>query len=502
MISERNFLRCITVTVVVRLILAFALPVTGDEAYFFLWARHLDYGYYDHPPMVAWWLAALLKLSSAEFVLRLPAVVVPLLLGYGIYRFLEPYNNEQARWVTLLFLFTPVYLVLPITTTDTPLLLFVFLSVFALTQAWVHERGWRYLLSGLLLGLAFLAKYFAVLLGIAYLAAFVLTADGRRRWRGLVLLTLGVLPAALLNTVWNYFNCWDNILFNLFNRNTESAFSWDKPALFLLVQLYLLTPVLLYYAARNARWLTWRAGQGEFVIPAFAALVPLGLLFLVSLRREVGLHWVLAFYPFLYLLLGAGLKRKQLQRATAFMIIFGLLHAVVLVALSVVPVTVWRAAKAYPEIVFLLHTEEVAQALDAIDDKSALFTTSYTPAAMLTHRIDRPVGVFGVGSRYARQDDMLTDFRKLNGKDAMILASSQDALTRYTVYFDRVERRTIELRGATFAVMVGRGFDYARYRQGVLSEIRDRYYQIPDWLPVGGCGFLEAYFPEHRETMN
>lgn len=502
MISERAFYRWITVSIVVRLALALALPVTGDEAYFFLWARNPDYGYYDHPPMVAWWLYPLLRLSDSEFVLRLPAVVVPLLLGYGIYRFLEPYGREQARLATLLFLFTPVYLVLPITTTDTPLLLFAFFAVLALSRAWEHDRGRGYFLAGALLGLAFLSKYFAVLLGVAFLAAFALTFEGRRRWRGLIALGVGVLPAPAVNIAWNYFHCWDNILFNLFNRNTESAFSWDKPGLFLLIQIYLLTPVLIYYAVRDARWLRWRAGQGEFLIPTFAALIPLLLLFGISLRREVGLHWVLAFYPFLYLLLGAGLEPRRLYRSAMFMVGFGLLHAAVIAALLLTPVNLWRDTQSYPEIVFLLHTDEVARALEESDNDAALFATSYTPASMLSHRLDRHVGVFGVGSRYARQDDMLTDFRKLAGEDLAIFGSSEAALANHREYFTDAEVREVEIRGATFHLLIGRDFDFAKYRRQVLAMVRERYYRIPDFLPVGRCGFLENYFTDGADGGN
>lgn len=32
----------------------FFLPFYPDEAYYWLWSRHLDFSYYDHPPMVAY----------------------------------------------------------------------------------------------------------------------------------------------------------------------------------------------------------------------------------------------------------------------------------------------------------------------------------------------------------------------------------------------------------------------------------------------------------------
>jgi 4-amino-4-deoxy-L-arabinose transferase-like glycosyltransferase len=48
-------------------------------------------------------------------------------------------------------------------TTDTPLVFFSVASLLAFARQ-------RFLLAGVLLGLAFLSKYFAVLLGLAYLA--------------------------------------------------------------------------------------------------------------------------------------------------------------------------------------------------------------------------------------------------------------------------------------------------------------------------------------------
>jgi 4-amino-4-deoxy-L-arabinose transferase-like glycosyltransferase len=40
----------------VRLLAAAAIPLTEDEAYYRLWAQHPQLGYYDHPPMIAWWI--------------------------------------------------------------------------------------------------------------------------------------------------------------------------------------------------------------------------------------------------------------------------------------------------------------------------------------------------------------------------------------------------------------------------------------------------------------
>ena len=49
----RNTALTILALVVLRLVAAAFTPLTFDEAYYWMWSKHLAGGYYDHPPMVA-----------------------------------------------------------------------------------------------------------------------------------------------------------------------------------------------------------------------------------------------------------------------------------------------------------------------------------------------------------------------------------------------------------------------------------------------------------------
>jgi hypothetical protein len=51
----------------------------------------------------------------------------------------------------------------------------------------------------------------------------------------------------------------------------------------------------------------------------------------------------------------------------------------------------------------------------------------------------------------------------------------------------------VPARGTVHYAVLGRGFDYAAYREQVLSVVRERWYRIPAWLPVGRCYFFERY---------
>ena len=102
------FLKVLLVVFFLRLALAAWLPMTGDEAYFIVWGKNLDYGYYDHTPFVGWLLAALLTISDATWWLRIPSVLLPVVISYAIYRILLLRLPDVAIWAALAYLVAPV----------------------------------------------------------------------------------------------------------------------------------------------------------------------------------------------------------------------------------------------------------------------------------------------------------------------------------------------------------------------------------------------------------
>ena len=49
---------------VAQLIFAASYPPLDDEAYYWTWARHLEWGYPDHPPMIAYVIRATTVLAG------------------------------------------------------------------------------------------------------------------------------------------------------------------------------------------------------------------------------------------------------------------------------------------------------------------------------------------------------------------------------------------------------------------------------------------------------
>jgi 4-amino-4-deoxy-L-arabinose transferase-like glycosyltransferase len=484
-------------TLAFRFWLSAVLPLSGDEAYFVLWGRHPDLGFYDHPPMVGWLLALILHWSDAEWALRLPVTLLPPALALILRAALRGWfgrDEDSANLAALCVLLVPLNFVNVLITTDTPLIFFSALSVLFFARAAQRGSAAMFLASGVLLGLAFLSKYFAVLLGLGYFAWALASPGAARRWTGPLLVFLGALPFALENLYWNYQACWCNLMFNAVNRQSDAAWSLLTPALYLLSLAYLAAPLL---------WRAWteRAQLRESMsAPAGRALllawtVPFAVFALVSLRKEIGLHWLLSFLPPLIASLALLPGRGALAASARFLAWFAALHALAIATVAALPMETWKGwTRMYPRIVAFVDTRGVLKEVAPYLERYQLAASSYAAAASYEYYARRRVIEFGPGSSHARHDDILTDFRKLDGADILVLRPSPPPQGEYRPYFRSVEVRSFAVRGVDFYAVLGRGFDYPAYRAGVLEFVRDHYYRRPGWLPPGRCYFCERYF--------
>lgn len=515
--SGRLFAALLVVTLAFRCWLAAALPITGDEAYFIWWGMRPDWGFYDHPPMVGWWLAALLHIGDTPFWLRLPSTMQPAILAVGVVvllRRLAPgLSDAQRHGIGLLVLLAPANVWNVAITTDTPLVYFCVFSGLAWWRA-ASDDDWRwYLVSGILLAGAVLSKYFVALLGFAYLVD-VLRRRTKDAWLGLLIAYAATVPALALMVWWNAGHCWPNYMFNFVNRHTQPAtLSLTNPALYAASLLYLLTPPALWLAWR------WRRGGSSsvhsgaaavsrrlasadfFTHPALATLgtlawAPLALFAALALFKQVGLHWLLAFLPFVLIWLGLRLPLPTLRRLGCFFIGCAVLHMAVFLVVSRLPLETWRKSQLYDGLVLTFDAPAVLRALGPIPEGWALAMDGYSNAVTLGYNARRYVFVFGEGSSHARHDDILTDFRALDGRNILVLRKTKPDLADYAPYFRRLSVESFDVRGVRFWRVKGEGFNYPAYRDKVLETIRREYYAVPSWLPQTACYFCDRYFPD------
>lgn len=483
-------------TLLIKLILAAAIPFSGDEAYFLIWGQRPDFGFYDHPPLVGWLLWLMLRISDAEWVLRLPVVFFTSFIGYGLYRLLRGWDTEKAAWAALLYWVSPMNLMGVLITTDAGLIFFSFLCVGLLSRALQSGMTRHFVGAGLAFGLALLSKYFVALLGIAILLYWVSTPQARAHSRGFVWFCLATLPAIALNVYWNYSHCWANIMFNIYNRHESAGFAWHKPFYYLLMQIYLLTPLAVWLLFKQRRRVKALLSEPHFRLFAFVFTIPALIFALISFEKIIGLHWVLSFYPFAFALLVWCLDTGQLRKMLRFMWVYASLHVLAFAVILLMPLSVWQHTTYAKGALLMLKTTELLEQLAPYRSRYALATDGYSMAAILSYQAGENVMVFGPGSSHARHDDIVTDFRRYQGRNIMILLKNPPVFDQYGPYFRSIEFSEINLYFAKYYLVLGSGFNYAAYREGVLRRVKQQYYAIPNYLPMGGCYFCERYFPQ------
>ena len=493
------FLKVLVVVFLIRLIISIFLPITGDEAYFVLWGKNLDYGYYDHTPFVGWILSALLTISDATWWLRLPSTLLPIFLSYGIYHILKQQQSKVAVIVALTFLVAPVNVINILITTDTPLILFSFISTWYFYQAIISsnldEKSYKFfVLTGLFLGLAFFSKYFAVLLGFTFGLYILLFQRNKRELMGLLIILLMVLPFVLINVWWNYNNCWSNILFNLYNRASGESDSLGNLYKYIGSLVYLYSPILIYFLIKNIKEYRNINRDTHMHLYLWIAIIPLSIFLILLIRKSIGLHWMLSFYPFAFIAFSPFLNIKQWNITFYFMLVLSGLHIIALSLVLILPVTTFTSDKfVIQNYEFGVNPSKFLEKLKHYEKNYTFGMVSYGMASVASYHSNKRFIIFSEGSVHARLDDKLTNYKELSGKNILLIKRSKENIEEYRQYFKSSARKVLEVDGVRFELILGQSFKYELYRAKILAAANKKYYTIPDWLPVGSCDFKEKY---------
>lgn len=304
-----------------RLALAASLPLLPQEAYYWQWSLQPDGSYFDHPPLVAWSIAASTAVLG-QTVLGIKAAAVAWSLVWSLLwarLVLDLFADRRlAFWSLLALNLTIVYEALGTgPTPDAPLLAGWAGTLWALWRAVSGGRFLWWLAAGAFAGLALLGKYSAALL-LPVALLFLALSPMQRSWLRRPGPYLALLVAAAMFTPvlwWNAQHDWASFAFQGSRRVGQMAAFEPRHALMLLgTQLLAVTPYLFVLAlAGLGRGVAdgWR-GQlddaGRLLLVAGA--VPLVLFFAVSLRSVVKSNWPApAYAPLIVLALHQWLQR-------------------------------------------------------------------------------------------------------------------------------------------------------------------------------------------------
>ncbi len=267
-----------------------------EEAYYWNYAMHLDIGYLDHPPMVAW----LIHLGTAlfgncEFGVRFGVLPCLLVTSFFVFRLTTLLFDARAGCnAVLLVQLLPFYFLTGfMMTPDAPLAACWAGALYFLAQALLRERTAAWLGLGVCLGLGMISKYTIALLGPATL--LFITLDARsRRWCAHPAPYLAVLLSAVIFSpviIWNARHEWVSFAFQSIDRVAEARRFFTHQLLgSILVLLSPLVVVLVWKALRGSRDLSPEESRQRLFARIYT-LVPLSVFLVFSLTNRVKLNW-------------------------------------------------------------------------------------------------------------------------------------------------------------------------------------------------------------------
>lgn len=334
-----------------RLAFAASFPLVDDEAYYWVWSRHLAWGYPDHPPMIA----GLVRLTTAiagdtPLGVRLGPALLALgtsLLLFDLARrmFGPAAGAAAAVWYQLI---PAVAIGSLFAFPDAPFIMFWVLTLWCLWQARTTGRRLYWYGTGLALGLALASKLSAVFLALS-IGGFLLASADERRWlRQPAPFHAAAIALAVFFPViaWNADHGWITFW------KARSPIPWvqlPSPGLnalaYVLSQLAYFGPIssVLLWLVLAEHLRRGRLADPRFAFTAWAALPILGLTWLASFDGLPKPHWtapayVIALIPAAALWLTV--RTRAWWRVTVGAAV--LLNVVLVVALHLLPF--WRTS--------------------------------------------------------------------------------------------------------------------------------------------------------------
>jgi 4-amino-4-deoxy-L-arabinose transferase-like glycosyltransferase len=310
----------------VRLVVAPTFGLGTDEAHYVLYAKFLALSYFDHPPLVGWTQALFYyTLGTNEFLARLPAIILFSLTSFLCYRFtLLAGGERRALFATAAlngsFLLSGLGLML---LPESLLLPLVFALIYAVRRLERSQAAANFVLLGLLLGLAGLADYTAIL----FVPAIALYGLVKKRYDVLFnprLLLSAAVAFVIITPVlyWNILN--DFVSFRYQTGHVVGGHSPGFRTLLhsLVLQFGAYSPPL-FCLAFYGLYKSLRSRSDTLLLPSLIGCSVFVFFLYSSLYKLVLPHWPAIFYE-IFIPLGVVMMDKGLVRVKRGIVLFSL----------------------------------------------------------------------------------------------------------------------------------------------------------------------------------
>lgn len=304
--------------VVLNLLQAFFTELAHDEAYYWVWSRSLDWGYIEHPPMVALFIKVGYALIPNEVGVRLLAILFSTLILYLVYMRLV--KKDVLLYVALVSSILLFHIGGFFTAPDTPLFLFVGLYYLFLKD-YLENDSWRSaLIMTVIITTMMYSKYHGVLVLFFTIIFNWKLLTRKTFWAIAITSSLLYLP----HVYWLFTEGKPGLEYALSGRFSDPFSLYQVFGNFLLGQIAITGPLIgliVLYAAFAVRPQTSYQRTLKYVM-----LGILGYFFIWSFKGRTEANWTAsAFIPMLVLAHQYITEREKLRKITLWLAVPSLL---------------------------------------------------------------------------------------------------------------------------------------------------------------------------------
>ncbi|MFM7022776.1 MAG: ArnT family glycosyltransferase [Flavobacteriales bacterium] len=409
-ISNKQWALIFAVTwFVFNMMLSAFTDLAEDEAYYWLFAKFLDWGYFDHPPMIALMIKAGGWLLPAEAGIRLFTVLFSSLSLCVLFCITE---FRKVGLMFLLFLSVPAFHAFGfISAPDVPLMFFGALYLWLFKCYLEKDSLKNTLLLGLVASLMMYSKYHGILLIVFTLLPNLKLLARKSFWLTTFIALLLFVP----HIWWQVQNDYPSLQYHLVdrvNRNYEFRFTYE----YLLGQMAFCGPLLFLLFFRFS---------GQVVSPfnktmKWTAILVLFFFLVFSFRTFIEANWgAIAYLPMLLFVHGV-LEKTDLARGWKTLAYF-----------SVSVLVVFRIALMFPNDVlkfgfvkqFYRDKEFFPKVRQVAGDLPVVFLNTYQKPSKYSFYYGVPS--FSINSFWYRRNqfDKWPIQKDLQGKTVMIVGT-------------------------------------------------------------------------------
>jgi len=421
--KHRNFLYFITIVAVIRLLLAPMVGLGVDEAHYVIYGLKLSLSYFDHPPLVGWVEFIFTSIfGTNEEGARIPAIIIGFFVSIFIYKLIYDINkNEKEAFIAVLalhasFLFNALFIMLM---PDTLLFLLVLPIIFTVIKLEKNPSFGMWILLGILLGLAGLSKYTAVLFVVPIILYFII----KKKYE--FLYTPKIIPAILVALViispviiWNIQHNWISFTYQSEHVVGAKSINWNGFFSSLAAQLGAYNPFLVPLAYFGL-FKSLKSKNDTIFLTALFGFVLISFFTYASLYKPALPHWSALFYM-LFIPLGVYYTlpyKKYLKFAIGFGLILSTI-AYAELAFKFIPQPDYQSL--HRDIYGWDKIMKKANHLLKDTNKQALAVTNWTLASRaIYYNRDYKSEVYLIDNRYDQFD--IWEKESAIGKDLIII---------------------------------------------------------------------------------